>query len=109
VLRGELHEYMIEHINKYETGGGDDCQVSSMIISQVLGAEEYCFTIPLTVQVWVRKHDKSSTRHNKQKWTMALDGLPRHLQERHGDALLQRSTPVHMLQRGPPLKRLCCL
>ena len=39
VLRGRLPEYMIEHINKYELGGGDDCQVSLMIIFQVLGAE----------------------------------------------------------------------
>jgi hypothetical protein len=47
VLRGRLPEYMIEHINKYELGGGDDCQVSLMIILQVLGADEYCFTIRL--------------------------------------------------------------
>ena len=45
VLRGRLPEYMIEHINKYELGGGNDCQVSLMIIFQVLGADEYCFTI----------------------------------------------------------------
>ena len=45
--------------------------------------------------MWVRKQDIINQRgHNKQKWTMALDGLPRRLQERHGDALLQRSTPI---------------
>jgi hypothetical protein len=42
---------MIEYMDKYVGGGCDDCQVNLMIITQDLGAEEYCFTIGRVVQV----------------------------------------------------------
>jgi hypothetical protein len=48
---------MIEYMDKYVGGGGGDCEVNGMIISQVLGADEYCFTILLIEQVWVRKQE----------------------------------------------------